>query len=98
MQETSANAKMVTKLLYRLLPVQILLNVVGSVNGIVSSIFATNYVGIDAMTAVGLYNPLNLLATSLGTILIAGSAILCGKYLGMNEQKKMQNVFSAPYS
>ena len=94
MQETSANAKMVTKLLYRLLPVQILLNVVGSVNGIVSSIFATNYVGIDAMTAVGLYNPLNLLATSLGTILIAGSAILCGKYLGMNEQKKMQNVFS----
>ena len=38
--EKTANAKMVTKLLFRLLPVQILLAAVGAVNGIVSSFFA----------------------------------------------------------
>ena len=90
----NANAKMVTKLLFRLLPIQILLAVVGSVNGIVSSYFATNFVGIDAMTAVGIYNPLNMLITSISTIFVGGSTILCGKYMGQNAQKKMQNVFS----
>ena len=94
MESQNANAKMLTKLMFRLLPVQILLYAVGAVNGIVSSYFATNYVGIDAMTAVGIYSPLGMLVTSVGTIFIGGSTILCGKFMGQNAQKKMQNVFS----
>ncbi|MBO7668480.1 MAG: polysaccharide biosynthesis C-terminal domain-containing protein, partial [Firmicutes bacterium] len=94
MNTQEANAKMVTRLLFRLLPIQVLLAAVGAVNGIVSSFFASNYVGIDAMSAVGLYAPLNMLITSISTILVGGSVILCGKYLGQNEQEKMQNVFS----
>ena len=85
---------MVTKLLFRLLPIQILLAAVGAVNGIVSSFFASNYVGVTAMTAVGLYGPIGMLITSISTILVGGSAILCGKYIGQNQQEKMQNVFS----
>ncbi|MBQ2110852.1 MAG: ATP-binding protein [Clostridia bacterium] len=77
----TANAKMVTKLLFKLLPVQILLAAVGAVNGIVSSFFASNFVGTDAMSAVGLYSPLNMLVTSVGAILVGGSVILCGKYM-----------------
>ena len=73
----TANAKMVTKLLFKLLPVQILLAAVGAVNGIVAS----NFVGTDAMSAVGLYSPLNMLVTSVGAILVGGSVILCGKYM-----------------
>ena len=94
MKEQAANAKMITKLMLRLLPIQILLAAVGAVNGIVSGFFATNYVGINAMSAVGLYAPLGMLVTSISTILIGGSAILCGKYMGRNEQDKMQHVFS----
>ena len=90
----AANAKMVTKLLFRLLPVQILLAAVGAVNGIVSSFFASNFVGVDAMSAVGLYSPLNMLISSVSTVLVGGSVILCGKYMGENRQDKMQNVFS----
>lgn len=90
----TANAKMVTKLLFRLLPVQILLAAVGAVNGIVSSFFASNFVGTDAMSAVGLYSPLNMLVTSVGAILVGGSVILCGKYMGQNRQDRMHNVFS----
>ena len=90
----TANAKMVTKLLFRLLPVQILLAAVGAVNGIVSSFFASNFVGTDAMSAVGLYSPLNMLVSSIGAILVGGSVILCGKYMGQNRQDRMHNVFS----
>ena len=94
MRNGSSNTKMLTKLMFRLLPVQILLAAVGAVNGIVSSFFAANFVGVAAMSAVGLYGPIGMLATSISTILVGGSAILCGKYMGRNEQEKMQNVFS----
>ena len=82
------------KLMFRLLPVQILFAVIGSVNGLVSSYFATNYVGIDAMTAVGLYNPITLLINAIGTMLAGGCAIMCGKHLGQNRFDKIQDVFS----
>ncbi len=94
MNEQAANTKMIGKLLFRLLPVQILLCAIGSVNGIVSSFFASNFVGIEAMGAVGLYGPIGMLVSTISTVLVGGSAILCGKYLGRNEQEKVQNVFS----
>ncbi|MBR2552808.1 MAG: ATP-binding protein [Erysipelotrichaceae bacterium] len=92
--DQKANTKILVRLLFQLLPAQILLSAIGAVNGIVSSFFATNYVGVDAMSAVGVYSPVGMLATSLSLILTGGSAILCGKYMGQNEQEKMQGVFS----
>ncbi len=94
MDGQQANTKTLTRLMFRLLPVQILLAAVGSVNGIVSSFFATNFVGIDAMSAVGLFSPLQMLITAVSLMISGGSVILCGKYLGQNRQEKLQNVFS----
>ena len=94
MNEQVANAKTVSKLLFRLLPVQVLLCAIGAVNGIVSSFFASNYVGIEAMSAVGLYGPIGMLVSTISTVLVGGSTILCGKHLGRNEQEKVQTVFS----
>ena len=50
--------KLISRLFFRLLPFQILLAAIASVNGIVSSLFATNYVGAEAMSAIGLYAPI----------------------------------------
>ncbi len=94
MKEQQANTKMLTRQLFRLLPVQVLLAAVGSVNGIVSSFFATNFVGVDAMSAVGLYGPLNMMLSAISLMLVGGSVILCGKYMGQNRQDKLQNAFS----
>ena len=98
MNNQAANARMITKQLFRLLPIQILLAAVGSVNGIVSSFFASNFVGVEAMSAVGLYSPIQMLFTAVSLMMVGGSAILCGKYLGQNDQKKLQNVFSLDLS
>ena len=98
MQASTANAKMVTKLMFRLLPVQILLAAVGAVNGIVSSFFASNFVGVDAMSAVGLYGPLQLLLQAVSVTLTGGSVILCGRYMGRNDLSKLQGTFSLTVS
>ena len=94
MKESKSNLHIIGKQMLRLLPVQILLALVNTVNNLVSSYFATNYVGIDAMSAVGLYGPVSMLITSIATMLAGGCAIICGKYLGQNERDKLQKVFS----
>jgi len=94
MSRTTSNIEMTSGLMFRLLPAQVLLAMVGAINGLVSSYFASNYVGIEAMGAVGLYLPLNLLVTAVGTVLIGGSSILCGRHLGEDHVGRIQNVFS----
>lgn len=81
--------------MFRLLPVQVLLAASGTLNSIISSYFASNYVGTEAMSAVGLYGPLNMFFGAVSLMLVSGAAILCGEYLGRNEQDKLQNTFSA---
>ncbi len=90
----SSDSRMVTVLLFRLLPVQILLAAVGTVNGIVSGLFAGNYVGEAAMSAIALYSPIRLLMNALCAMLFGGSMILCGTYLGRNQQERIQDLFS----
>ena len=89
-----SNAKMVTKLLFRLLPVQIMLAAISSVNGAVSGLFASNCVGELAMSAVALYGPINMLVGAVSFMLFAGATILCGNYLGRNQPDRLQNLFS----
>ena len=90
----TSDSRMVTMLLFRLLPVQILLAAVGTVNGIVSGLFAGNFAGETAMSAIALYSPIRLLMTALIAMLFGGSTILCGRYLGRNQQEKVQHLFS----
>ena len=90
----SANAKIVTKLMFRLLPVQVVLAAVTVVSGLVSSYFASNFIGIAAMSAVGLYSPINMLLAAISLMLSSGATVCVGKYLGRNEHDKMQSVFS----
>ncbi len=94
MEGITSNRKILTGLMFRLLPIQILLAAIGAVNGIVSTYFASNFVGVDAMTAVGIYWPVNTLVATTATVLTGGASILCGKYLGQNEQGKMHNVYT----
>lgn len=87
-------AAVTAKLMFRLLPIQILLAAVGAVNGIVSSLFASNFVGEKAMGAVALYAPVGQFVGAVSLLLVGGSQILCGEYLGRNETERTGSVFT----
>jgi Na+-driven multidrug efflux pump/anti-sigma regulatory factor (Ser/Thr protein kinase) len=89
-----SGAKLTQKVMFKLLPVQILLVVVGVVNGIISSLFAGNYVGVNAMEAVGLYGPVTQLMIALNIMLVSGSVILCGEYMGRHDHGMVQKIFA----
>ena len=82
------------KLCFRLLPIQILLAVIGAFNGIVTSLFASNFIGQDAMSAVGLFAPISMFIGAVSTMLLGGSQILSAEYKGKNQVTRTQEVFS----
>lgn len=85
---------LVHRLLFRLLPVQILLAAVSQINGIVSSLFASNHIGAQAMSAVGLYAPIGLLIGAVSVLFVSGSQIICGEFLGNNQVEQNSRLFS----
>ena len=92
--QPNPNVYLIHRLLFRLLPVQILLAAVSQINGIVSSLFASNYIGARAMSAVGLYAPIGLLIGAVSVLFVSGSQIICGKFLGNNQVEQNSRLFS----
>lgn len=85
---------MLTKLYFKLLPMQVLLAVIMALNGLVSGLFASNFIGADALSAVGLYNPVGFLVGGVSLVLLGGSQIMCGKFMANHKVNEMRSVFS----
>ena len=89
-----SESRMVRGQFFRLLPYQVLLIVITAVNGIADSVVASNYIGNSAMTAIGMFGPVNHFLYAISIMLVSGSVILCGQYMGRNQTGELRNVFS----
>ena len=89
----SPKFRLLIGLFFSLLPYQILLIVINAVNGIVDGLFASNAVGQDAMTAIGLYAPMTHFLYALSIMLLSGSQFLYGVYIGQKPER-VQSAFS----
>ena len=92
-KQRSSDYKLLTGLFFRLLPYQVLLIVISAVNGIVDSLYASNVIGKTAMSAIGLFGPLNHFLYAASIMLVSGSQILYGRYLAA-DRKKINGLFS----
>lgn len=93
MREKTSDAKLLNGLFFRLLPFQILLIVISAVNGIVDSLYASNVLGKTAMSAIGLYGPINHFLYAASMMLVSGSQILYGQYLA-RDRKRINSIFT----
>ncbi|MBO4459667.1 MAG: ATP-binding protein [Clostridiales bacterium] len=93
MKERSSDYKLLTGLFFKLLPYQILLIVINAVNGIVDSLYASNAIGKTAMSAIGLYGPLNHFLYAASIMFVSGSQILYGRYLA-RDRKHINSIFT----
>ncbi len=83
-----------SSLFFKLLPYQVLLLIVSAANGIVDSVCASNFIGEEAMNAIGLYSPLNHFLFALSIMLVSGSQLMVGKAMGKNETDSVAGFFS----
>lgn len=71
MKSKSSDYRLLSRLFFRLLPYQVLLIVINAVNGIVDSLYASNVIGKDAMSAIGLFGPLNHFLYAAGIMFVS---------------------------
>ncbi len=84
---------LVSKAFIRLLPIQIIEILVYSINTFVDSIITSRYIGTDAMAAIGFFAPIGMLL-GIMDVVVFGSHILCGRFIGSGEGKRVVNLFS----
>ena len=84
----------IMELYLKLLPVQIFMSIANSLSGIVNGLIIGNTPPTTAMIALGLTTPMTSMLAALATIVSGGAGILCGKFMGRGETKKVNDVFS----
>ena len=93
MKRKSSEYKLLSRLFFKLLPYQVLLLIITAVNGIVDSLYASNVIGQDAMSAIGLFGPLNHFLYAASITFVSGSQILYGRYLAQ-QRENIHGLFS----
>ena len=88
------DARMITRLFFSLLPVQILMVAIGSINSVIDGMMASNFIGPEAMAITGLYMPVIKIIETVNAVLLGGSQILCGQFLGKNQIDRTKGVFT----
>ena len=62
------DTQIISRLFYRLLPVQILLVAIGGINSILDGMIAGKYIGPLALTIIGLYYPILKITDSVNAV------------------------------
>lgn len=94
MYNSAKKDKFITKIFARLLPVQIILVAIQSVNGIVDGIIGGRLLGSESMAAVGLFSPLMTFLYAIACVIIVGSQVVGANYAGKGEEDNTNNIFS----
>ena len=88
------NKDILTTLFFKLLPVQILIVAMGAINSIVDGAVAGRCIDAGTVGVVGMYYSfLNLLA-AVSSMLLGGTAVLCGRSMGRGDMRNTNGIFS----
>ena len=93
-RNTAADSLLLRRLIFRLLPVQMLLAAMGSVNSIVDGVIAARSINPASVAVIGLHFTMVRILEAVSSVLSGGSAVLCGKYIGKGRLDQTNEVFS----
>lgn len=85
---------MLARLFFKLLPVQILIVAMGSVNLIVDGAVAGRCIDSATVGVVGLYFSMVNALNAIGAVLLGGAAVLCGRSMGSGDLEKTKSIFT----
>ncbi|MDO5435871.1 MAG: MATE family efflux transporter [Clostridia bacterium] len=86
---------MIRKLIKQMLTAQILSALTVSLCLLIDSIMIGQFLGVDAIAAYGLANPLLLVIGAVGSMLSAGAQVCCSKSIGKGSQEETNKGFSS---
>ena len=86
---------MIKKTFKQMLAAQIISSMTVMICMIVDSIVIGHFLGVNAMTAYGLANPVLLIFAAIGSMLSNGIQVVCGRFLGSGDRDGTNRCFSA---
>ena len=86
---------MIKKVFRQMLLTQILSAMTVMICMLVDSIVIGRFLGVEAITAYGLANPILLVFAALGSMLSAGIQVVCGKTMGTGDSEGTDRCFSS---
>ena len=85
---------MIKKVFRQMLLTQVLSAMTVMICMLVDSIIIGRFLGVDAMTAYGLANPVLLIFAAVGSMMSAGIQVVCGKFMGSGDRDGTNRCFS----
>ena len=86
--------KVLEKLFFKLLPVQIVLIGMGSINSIIDGTIAGHYIDERTVGAIGLFYAVITIIGAISSIILNGGAVISGNHIGRGDIKKAGGIFS----
>ena len=77
-----------------MLPIQVLLVAMGAINSIVDGAVAGRFISAETVGVIGLFYTMVQVISAVNSVLLGGTAVLCGRYMGRGEMQKTRGVFS----
>ncbi len=90
----SSKNPMLERLFFKLLPVQILIFGMNSINSIVDGVIAGRYIDGKTVGVIGLFFAIVGIVSAISSVIIGGGAVLSGRYVGEGNLEKTRGVFS----
>ena len=88
------NGKLISEMFRMLLPAQILSTATASLSAVINGILIGNFLSDASLVALGFVTPLVSILGALASIISGGSRVLCGRFMGQSEIKKLDYVFT----
>ncbi len=82
------------KLFFKLLPVQILIFGMNSINSIVDGTIAGRYIDGKTVGVIGLFFAVVGIVSAISSVILGGGAVLSGRYIGAGDLEKTRGIFS----
>ena len=89
-----SEGNMIAHLFFQLLPVQVAIVAMGSINAIVDGVIAARCIDSATVGVVGLYYTVLRVLEAVGSVLLGGLSVLSGRYLGSGRIDRTQGVCS----
>lgn len=95
MKANDNSSYIVTRLFWKIFPVQFFLAAIAPINALIDNLIASNAIGSDAVAGVALFSPLSGLLNGVSGLFAVGGVVIIIRHLGKTEKERANSTYSA---
>lgn len=90
----SSDNKVLKRLFFKLLPVQIVLIGMGSINSIIDGTIAGHFIDERTVGVIGLFYAVITIISAISSVILGGGAVISGNHIGSGDIQKASGIYS----